>query len=73
MQTIKTLEKNYAGPTTKEYVKLVQTHDEKAQDDRKYAVEVYIHTSDYLIATIHSATLYKSDMLFDALMRNYIY
>ena len=73
MQTIKTLEKNYAGPATKEYVKLVQTYDEKAQEDRMYAVEIYLHTSDNLIATIHSPVLYKSDMLFDALMRNYIY
>lgn len=73
MKTIKTLEKNYDTPASKEYVKLVQTYDENAQDDRKYAVEIYIHTSDNLVATIHSAMCYKSDMVFDTLMRNYIY
>ena len=72
MQTIKTLEKNYAGPATKEYVKLVQTYDKDAEDSRKYAVEIYLHVSDNLIATIHSSMLYKSDLIFDALMRNYL-
>ena len=72
METIKTIEKNYDSPASKEYVKLVQTFDKEAEDGRKYAVEIYLHTSDNLIATIHSSMLYKSDMVFDALVRNYI-
>lgn len=72
METMKTIEKNFDRPDCKEYVKIVQTYDEKAQDDRKYAVEVYIHASDNLIATIYSTMLYKSDLVLDALMRNYL-
>lgn len=72
MKTIKTLEKNYDTPASKEYVKIVQTYDKDAEDSRKYAVEVYLHVSDNLIATIHSSMLYKSDLIFDALMRNYL-
>lgn len=72
MEQLKTIEKNFDSPACKEYVKLVQTFDKDAQDDRKYAVEVYIHASDNLIATIYSTMLYKSDMVFDALMRNYL-
>ena len=72
MEQLKTIEKNFNRPECKEYVKIVQTYDKDAENSRKYAVEVYIHVSDNLIATIHSAMLYKSDMIFDALVKNYI-
>ena len=72
MEELKTIEKNFNRPDCKEYVKIVQTYDKDAEDSRKYAVEVYLHVSDNLIATIHSAMLYKSDLVFDALMRNYL-
>ena len=72
MEQLKTIEKNFNRPDCKEYVKIVQTYDKDAEDNRKYAVEVYLHVSDNLIATIHSAMLYKSDLIFDALMRNYL-
>lgn len=72
MEQLKTIEKNFNRPDCKEYVKIVQTYDKDAEDSRKYAVEVYLHVSDNLIATIHSAMLYKSDLIFDALMRNYL-
>ena len=72
MEQLKTIEKNFDRTDCKEYVKIVQTYDKDAEDSRKYAVEVYLHVSDNLIATIHSAMLYKSDLVFDALMRNYL-
>lgn len=72
MTTIKTIEKNFENPDSRDYVKLVQTFDKEAEDNRKYAVEVYLHTSNNLVAHIHSSMLYKSDMVFDALVRNYI-
>ena len=72
MEQLKTIEKNFNRPDCKEYVKIVQTYDKDAEDSRKYSVEVYLHVSDNLIATIHSAMLYKSDLVFDALMRNYL-
>lgn len=72
MEQLKTIEKNFDRPDCKEYVKIVQTYDKDAEDSRKYAVEVYLHVSDNLIATIHSSMLYKSDLVFDALMRNYL-
>ena len=72
MEQLKTIEKNFNRPDCKEYVKIVQTYDKDAEDSRKYAVEIYLHVSDNLIATIHSSMLYKSDFIFDALMRNYL-
>lgn len=69
MTTLQRIEKQ----TKDTYVKLLQFHDETAeQEDRKFAVEIYLHTSDNLIATIWSDMRYKSDMVFDALMRNYL-
>ena len=69
MMTLQKIEKQ----TQNNYVKLLQFQDETAeQEDRKFGVEIYLHTSNNIVATIWSGMRYKSDMAFDALVKNYI-
>lgn len=69
MKTLQKIEKQ----TENHYVKLLQFQDETAeQADRKFGVEIYLHASNNIVATIWSEMRYKSDMVFDALVKNYI-